>query len=343
MSRSLPLGTGLRERLGEPGLARRLSSSPRSRVWLVEFEGSPAIVKQIVGGPDAAGRYAREVTALRLAGRVQPPVVPVLLATDSDARVLVLEYLAGTTEPAEWVGYATALARLHASTGTGTGTGDAAALPCWAGPDQADVRAFLALADTLQVAVPDGVADELHHLLGRLRPGTGHALLHGDPCPGNVIQTPDGIRFIDLEQAALGNGLTELAYLRIGFPTCWCVRVVRPALLVEAETAYQAAWRSITGTELGGDLADACAGWLIRGDALVERAHRGSADHLARIPRQDWRWGTVTARERLLHRLGVVAAVCGDHPELRHLGQLSRSMHDRIRQRWPKLAAPPTS
>jgi hypothetical protein len=32
---------------------RRLPSSPRSRVWLVEFDGAPAIVKQITGGPDA--------------------------------------------------------------------------------------------------------------------------------------------------------------------------------------------------------------------------------------------------------------------------------------------------
>jgi hypothetical protein len=42
-----PLGEDLRAELGTPTIVRRLSSSPRSRVWLAEFDGSPAIIKQI--------------------------------------------------------------------------------------------------------------------------------------------------------------------------------------------------------------------------------------------------------------------------------------------------------
>ena len=34
-----------------------------------------------------------------------------------------------------------------------------------------------------------------------------------------LLALGDRIRFIDLEQVALGNGYTELAYLRTGFPT----------------------------------------------------------------------------------------------------------------------------
>jgi hypothetical protein len=45
-----PVGEALRAALGSPGKARRLLSSPRSRVWLVEFDGAPAIVKQITDG-----------------------------------------------------------------------------------------------------------------------------------------------------------------------------------------------------------------------------------------------------------------------------------------------------
>src|SRR6266567_6380051 len=117
-----PLGEALRAELGSPAVIRRLSSSPRSRVWLVEFGRSPAIVKQITGGSeaDAGARFAREVTALRLARRVRPAVVPDVLGTDPGGRVMVLEYLAETSRaPApDWmIEYTTALARLHSATG----------------------------------------------------------------------------------------------------------------------------------------------------------------------------------------------------------------------------------
>src|SRR5450755_4257446 len=62
----------------------------------------------------------------------------------------------------------------------------------------------------------------------------------------------------------------------------------------QAEAAYRATWHSITGADPGGQLADACAGWLIRGDALVERARRGSPGYLTQLPHKDWRWGTAT-------------------------------------------------
>jgi hypothetical protein len=89
-----------------------------------------------------------------------------------------------------------------------------------------------------------------------------------------------------------------------------------------------------------GELADVCAGWLIRGDALVARAHRGKIDHLARIP-QDWTWGTATARERLLHRLAVVAQSSIDRPELLEFGRCCSFLRDRMLARWPALQSLP--
>lgn len=78
----LPFGEGLRAALGPPRGPRRLESSPRSRVWRVELAGTPAVVKQLVAGPGAEERYAREVAALRIASRAEPAVVPALLGTD---------------------------------------------------------------------------------------------------------------------------------------------------------------------------------------------------------------------------------------------------------------------
>jgi len=106
-----PLGPPLRAALGSPAVVREVPSSPRSRVWLVEFDGEPAIVKQIGGGSSARDRYQQEATALRLAGRARPPVVPELLAADPDTRVLVLEYLTGQERVDGWMtAWATALA-----------------------------------------------------------------------------------------------------------------------------------------------------------------------------------------------------------------------------------------
>jgi hypothetical protein len=347
----LPLGGDLRSAVGSPVRATLLGSSPRSLVWRVELrDGGRVIVKQVVaaggdgadGGSadDADARFAREVAALRLAARaVTPPVAPTLLGTDPAARVMVLEHVGDLGVAGDWLpGYAEALARLHAL----TGPADTGALPAWSGPTAADAEAFLALARALDVPYRPGLPDELAALIGRLDPAPHHALLHGDPCPGNDLRTGGGVRFVDFELASLGNGLVELAYLRIGFPTCWCALSVHGAALAEAEAVYHATWRAATGTDVPGDLADACAGWLIRGDALVERAHRGAADHLARVPAEDFVWGYVSARERLLHRLAVVAGLARDQDRLYQLGGLCAALAQRLRDRWPALRPLPT-
>ncbi|WEP00090.1 aminoglycoside phosphotransferase family protein [Streptomyces sp. FXJ1.172] len=335
----VPFGERLRAELGSPRRVRRLGSSPRSRVWRAELSGTPVVVKQLIKSPEAAERYAREVAALRLASRVEPPVVPRLLGTDPMERVLVLEYVDDQPLADDWVvGYAEALGRLHAA----THTDDVGLLPAWSGPTRGDIGYFLGLARTLGRTVPSAVRTELDELVNRLTHVSGHALLHGDPCPGNDMHTSNGVRFIDFEQASLGNGLVELAYLRIGFPTCWCVTAPPQVLLDAAEAAYRAAWRHATGADVQGDLTDACAGWLLRGDALVERAHRGTADHLSKVPNRDWRWGTATARQRLVHRLGTVGQMTTSGGELENLGQLALAMRDAMLSRWPALQPLPS-
>ncbi|TXS01792.1 aminoglycoside phosphotransferase family protein [Streptomyces sp. col6] len=345
MPTSLPFTESLLSAVGGvvPGQAEVLDSSPRSRVWRVPTADGPAvIVKQITDdgdtGADADARFARELAGLRLAGRGS--VAPAVLATDPAARVLVLEYVDDLGRTDDWMpGYAESLARLHAL----TGPDDAGALPVWTGPTAADAESFLALAAALDVPVPAAVPDELAGLLQRLDPTGHHALLHGDPCPGNDLRTVDGVRFVDFERAALGNGLMELAYFRIGFPTCWCALSVTAAPLTEVEAVYRTTWRDLTGTDVPGDLADACAAWLIQGDALVERAHRGTADQLARVPVEDFEWGYVSARERLAHRLDVVAGLTRDHDHLHALGRLCSGLATRLLERWPDLRPLPTA
>jgi hypothetical protein len=336
----MPWPGGLRARLGRPGQATPLSSSPRSLVWQVDLPGKRAVVKQVVDGPGADARYERELAALRLAARADPPVAPALLGADPGQRVLVLEWLSEGRPADDWVvGYAEALARLHAV----TTPGDAGTLPRWPGPSGRDVAAFLGLAAAMGVTAAPPVRGELDDLVRRLQQDQGHALLHGDPCPGNDLHTGSGVRFVDFERAALGSGLVELAYLRIGFPTCWCSTAPPAPLLARAEAAYRAAWRAASGTDAAGDLADACAGWMLQGDTLVEQARRGTTDHLALTVHRDWRWGTATARQRLAYRLGVVSRLTAGRPDLAGLSQLSRDIRDRMLARWPDLTPLPES
>ncbi|WP_406150853.1 phosphotransferase [Streptomyces sp. NBC_01012] len=345
MPNRVPFDEALLLAVGTPELTEPLDSSPRSRVWRVRLaDRRLVIVKQITDdgdtGADADTRFAREVAGLCLAGRASgPALAPAVLATDPSSRVMVLEHVDDLGRTDDWMpGYAESLARLHAL----TGPSDAGTLPAWPGPTAADAESFLTLARALDVPVPSTVPGELAGLLERLDPTPHHALLHGDPCPGNDLRTADGVRFVDFERASLGNGLIELAYFRIGFPTCWCAMSVTAAPLAEVENVYRTTWRGLTGKDVPGDLADACAGWLIQGDALVERAHRGTADQFARVPAEDFEWGYVSARERLVHRLDVVAGMTRDHDHLHAVGRLSSALASRLLERWPKLRPLPT-
>lgn len=328
-------GDRLIARLGVPRRVQRLGSSPRSRVWWAVLPDGPVIVKGIVGDGDAAERFRREVAALRLAGTARPPVVPRLLAADDEARLMVLEYLdEGRPGPGWQLDYATTLARLHACAWTADGA-TPVELPRWQGPDDADVADFAELATAWGVTVSDSASDELTALTRRLAERPATALLHGDPCPvGNVLYSSAGLRFIDLEQAGLGDGLVELAYPRIGFPTCYSSPDTPPGPLREAEAAYRETWRAHTGTEADGSVAEACAAWTISGDSLVERAHRG-ARHLRRLRETDWKWGKATARERLAFRLTVTAAAAAE--ELPATAALCRELRAAMRDRWPRL------
>ncbi|ADD45211.1 aminoglycoside phosphotransferase family protein [Stackebrandtia nassauensis] len=333
MLRKRVYGQRLHDELGAPTRVRKLGSSPRSKVWWAELTDGPVIVKQVVDGSDVEQQFQREHTALRLASRAKPAVVPRLLAADADERILVMEYLDEGRPGPDWqCQYAVALARLHASVEADSG------LPNWRGPDDNDVDDFLDLARAWRVTVPASARTELTDLVRRLADSAVPALLHGDPCPsGNVLYPADGLRFIDFEQSSVGNGLVELAYLRIGFPTCYSSPDTPRELLGQAEDAYRATWREETGTEVTGDLADACAGWTISGDSLVERAHRESRRHLSRLINSDWKWGKATARERLAFRLEVTADIAADSAELRTVAELCRNLREAMRARWPQL------
>lgn len=298
----VPLTGRLRDELGPERDAVRLASSPGSQVWRIQLGGEPAIVKQILGAR-ADARFGRELAALRVAA--DGGLAPAVLAADPGECVVVLEFLAGAADELPgWDAYADALARLHALGSSANGALPAATLPA-----PADVEAFRRLCSGVGVDVPAGASDELDALLERLARAPRTALLHGDPCLGNLVTTDGRVRFVDFEQAALGEGAAELSYLRIGFPTCWFTPALEAAQISDAEAAYRAAWRSAGGVGEPGSVVDHCVAWLLRGDALVQRIERGQRDQFARLLSEDWEWGPLTGRQRLARRLDTVAGL----------------------------------
>ncbi|RZS29765.1 phosphotransferase family enzyme [Herbihabitans rhizosphaerae] len=300
-----PVSERLRAELGQPSDVGKLYSSPGSHVWRVLLGETPAVVKQFLGdGADA--RFDRETTALHAAAAVEPPLVPELLGSEPDDHVVVLEHLETAKNPPSLVTFTDALARLHALGSTAKPD-----LPDAVHIRQSDVDAFVGLCTKLWITVPDDAAAELAALVERLAAAPRTALLHGDPCYGNVLSVGGRAYFVDFEQASLGDGAAELSYLRAGFPTCGLCPTLSDVEIRQAEAVYRDGWRGAGGSGEPGSVIDHCVAWALRGDALVQRSERGRRDQLARLVTENWSWGPHTARERLTRRLGVVASLAG--------------------------------
>ena len=69
--------------------------------------------------------------------------------------------------------------------------------------------------------------------------GAWFSLVHGDPCPDNVLYVDGTARVIDYEFAERGHALWDAAHWRLGFPTCWCAGRVPPEVVARIELAYR--------------------------------------------------------------------------------------------------------
>lgn len=72
-------------------------------------------------------------------------------------------------------------------------------------------------------------------------PGPFRTVVHNDPCPDNVLWTGERAVIVDFESACTGHLVTDLAYLRMAQPTCWCAYTAPLDVVEEAEAAYREA------------------------------------------------------------------------------------------------------
>jgi hypothetical protein len=249
-----------------------LGGSDRSVVLRVRVAENPfslprtLVVKRNLAQfpPDVPDPFAHEAASCQLLTAVQPadPVGPELITHSAEERLLVMEDLGRAPTLADkllgadpraaergLLAWARSLGRLHAV--TAGREADFGALMRrlgqrnWHDPIAPDARIALAelpslLAAELGVPTPEATAKRARTTV-RLLGGPGfRAFSPSDLCPDNNLVTSHGVRFLDFEWGCIRDVTLDVAYLRVPFPSCWCVFRLPPGM---AE-AMLAAWRA---------------------------------------------------------------------------------------------------
>jgi hypothetical protein len=275
-------------------------------------------------------------TARFLAGDAAAGVI-VFADLGADAPWLAAPLQDGPASDAEaaLLTYATGLGRLHATT---VGCHDTYAAAVHAGYPHAHTppaisERWLARVIGIGPSLLGGVLPEaeLAVLSQRMRdPGPWLALVHGDPCPDNVLLTPQGAALLDFEFAAPGHALIDAAYWRMGFPTCWCAGRVPDTVADRVEQAYRDA------------VADAIP--QARADAefhreyavaVVVRLFASLEWHLDSALKGDSTWGIATNRNRILWHLQAALEATQRSASLPGLRRILHTWSTDLGNRWP--------
>ncbi|MHA6794888.1 hypothetical protein ACVGVM_15455 [Pseudonocardia bannensis] len=229
------LGGSARSVVARARVARNPFSMPRTLV-VKHYLSEPE--------PDRPDPFHYEVASCQLFTALPAEVrtSPVIIAHDSDARLLVLEDLGRSStladklfgpDPAaaqrDLLSWARALGRMQAAT-AGRENDFGALLRrlgerAWRDPVADDARAALAgLPDLLESALgvrAHPAAIQQAHDTARLLGGTRYrAFSPSDTCPDNNLVTSRGVRFVDFEWGCFRDVALDAAYFRVPFPAC---------------------------------------------------------------------------------------------------------------------------
>ena len=129
-------------------------------------------------------------------------------------------------------------------------------------------------------------------------------LVHGDPCPDNVLIFPGGCRVLDFERASMASVALDAAYLLAPFPSCWCFGRLPADVVAAGLSAYEEALDGGRGGP-GRRLDRAVAAALALFAVVRVGDWRGPALDAPTV------WGTTTARPRLAAWTAALLAAPG--------------------------------
>jgi hypothetical protein len=199
------------------------------------------------------------------------------------------------------------------------------------------VQQFGPQLERLEIHVGTEYAQEVEAVVDAIeRPGPFLSYVHGDPCPDNVFWNGGALHLIDFEFGGFGHALTDAAYGRMLFPSCWCANRLPPDLVSRMETVYRA--ELVTGCPeaeddriFEGALAHVCAFWLL---STLTR-------HLAKVMNEDRPWGISTVRQRVLGRLDAFITAGEEFRRLPALRGMAYRLRQRLLQAWPETGSLP--
>jgi len=247
---------------GAQPCGERLTGGVSSDIWRIDLPGSSICVKRALPKLRVSAdwcapveRNLYEARWMRVASQAVPHATPTLLGQDDVTGALAMQYLPPERYPL-WktqlrdgtvdIGFATnvgaALGQIHGVT---------AALPALAAefPTDSiffDIRLDPYLGQTGRTH-PD-LAERLQALIETTQ-RNGHALVHGDVSPKNILCGPDGPVFLDAECAWWGDPAFDLAFcLNHLMLKCLWVPAARMSLL-DSFAAMTAAYLALVRWE----------------------------------------------------------------------------------------------
>lgn len=181
-----------------------------------------------------------------------------------------------------------------------------------------------------------GVIDqaELAAVAHRLNdPGPWLALVHGDPCPDNVLFKDDRPHLIDFEFARPRHVLFDVVYWSMGFPTCSCAGRVSEKLAIKAEHAYRAVL-----SERVKESADEQIYRTEMAHICVARMLMSTTRNLNHAIKNDRRWGNASDRDRILWWLRSSCIAMDEASVLRNTRALVGGWLTDLQARWSTSA-----
>lgn len=173
--------------------------------------------------------------------------------------------------------------------------------------------------------------DEVALIWEHLRhPGPWQALVHGDPCPDNVLLASDGQAvLIDFEFARPSHALFDAAYWRMSFPTCWCAGTVPAEVRGRIDQAYRAALANAVPQATDDDE-------FRRESAIIDAAwlFGNLASRLEGALAEDGTWGRATIRSRIITYLESAIRSAEEAHVLPRLCMLADAWRNDLRSRW---------